>query len=170
MNQNQVNLCGRLGKEPEMRYTSAGNAVANFSIAISSWIKKKEGEGEGYNEQVVWIDITAWGKNAERVAAQATVGTEVLIAGRLDTRSWEDKVDATKKHFRTFVTALNVQFGHGRVAADAQGEGTQEAPAAPADAKAPPANTTAETQASTAAEEDDDLPFQNRSFKGTFPF
>jgi single-strand DNA-binding protein len=154
MNLNQVVICGRLGKVPEMRYTSNGNAVANFSLAISSWVKKKEGEGEGFNEQVVWIDVTAWGKNAERTAAQATVGTEVLIVGRLDTRSWEDKNDPTKKHYRTFVTALNIQFGHGRVAADAQAEGGQEAPAAPAGTTAatpPPAPPT--------QEEEDDLPF-----------
>lgn len=156
MNLNQVVICGRLGKAPEMRYTSGGTAVSNFSIAISSWIKKKEGEGEGYNEQVVWIDVTAWGKSAERVAAQATIGTEVLIVGRLDTRSWEDKNDASIKHFRTFVTALNVQFGHGRVAADSQDEKT-DTPAA----KDIPSqeDSTAASQQKSATEEDDDLPF-----------
>ncbi len=158
MNQNQVNLCGRLGKEPEMRYTSGGIAVSNFSIAISSWTKKKE--EEGWDEQVVWIDITAWGKNAEKVAAQAKTGTEVLIVGRLDTRSWEDAKDATIKHFRTFVTALNVQFGHGRVSADQQ-EAPPETPAqeAPPSQEAPPANTTTDSQAATTVDEEDDLPF-----------
>ncbi len=149
MNANQVVLCGRLGKAPEMRYTTGGNAVANFSLAVSSWTKKKEEEGEGFNEQVVWIDVTAWGKNAEKVAAQAKTGTEVLVVGRLDTRSWEDKNDATKKHYRTFVTALNVQFGHGRVAAEDQAETPPAPPAVDAPPPAPP-----ET-----AEEEDDLPF-----------
>lgn len=160
MNLNQVVICGRLGKEPEMRYTSGGTAVSNFSIAISSWIKKKDESG-GYDEQVVWIDITAWGKNAERTAAQATTGTEVLIVGRLDTRSWEDKNDATIKHFRTFVTALNIQFGHGRVAADQQ-ETPPETPSDKASdtlSQAPSDNTTAKSQAASAEDDSDDLPF-----------
>jgi single-strand DNA-binding protein len=150
MNLNQVILCGRLGRDPEMRYTSGGTAVCNFSLAISSWIKKKD--EEGYNEDVVWIDVTVWGKQAEKAAAQAAKGTEVLLSGRISTRSWDDKDDPSKKHFRTFVTALNVQFGYGRIAADSQDEKTDTS-------KAPPANTTAESQAASAEDDSDDLPF-----------
>jgi single-strand DNA-binding protein len=150
MNLNQVTLCGRLGRDPEMRYTAGGAAVCNFSMAISSWIKKKD--EEGYDENVVWIDVTCWGKIAERAAAQAKKGTEVLVVGRLDTRSWEDKDDPSKKHFRTFVTALNVQFGHGRISADSQDEKTDTP-------STPPANTTADSQAASAADDGGDLPF-----------
>ena len=146
MNLNQVILCGRLGKDPEMRYTPNGAAVSNFSIAVTSYIKKKE--GEGYDDQTTWIDITSWGK----------AGTVVIIWGRIDTRSWDDK-ETGAKQYRTFVTAMNVQIGQGRKAAD--GEGSQEAP--PEKPKAPDGDTTetppSKTQASTTGEEDDDLPF-----------
>jgi len=156
MNLNQVILCGRLGKDPEMRYTPNGAAVSNFSIAVTSYIKKKE--GEGYDDQTTWIDITSWGKTAERVAEYAKAGTEVIISGRIDTRSWDDK-ETGAKQYRTFVTAMNVQIGQGRKAAD--GEGSQEAP--PEKPKAPDGDTTetppSKTQASTTGEEDDDLPF-----------
>lgn len=161
MDQNHVHLCGRLGRDPEMRYTPSGTAVCNFSIAISSWSKKKD--EEGFDKQVVWIDITAWGKNAERAGEQARKGTEALIYGRLDTRSWDDKDDPSKKHFRTFVTAINVQFGHGRIAADQQEASpeTLQSETSPAqqEDKTPPANTTGASQAASASEEEDDLPF-----------
>lgn len=151
MNQNQVNLCGRLGKDPEMRYTPGGTAVCNFSLAISSYKKKKE--AEGWDESVTWVDITCWGTNAERAAAQAKKGTEALIAGRIDTRSWDDKDDPSRKHFRTFVTAINVQFGHNRIGPD-EAPVQQEAPP-----ETPPTNTTAASQAATTKDEEDDLPF-----------
>lgn len=154
MNLNQVVICGRLGKDPEMRYTASGTAVSNFSLAVSSWVKQDDPDNP-YKENVTWIDVTCWGKNAERAAKQAQKGTEALVIGRIDTRSWEDAKDATIKHFRTFVTAINLQLGHGRVPAEDAGTGeqSQEAPAGTT-ADAPPAAPPA-----TSAEEEDDLPF-----------
>ena len=120
MNLNQVTLVGRLGQDPDMRYTAGGTAVANFSVATSYFVKKQEG---GYDEKTIWVDVTAWGKVAERVVEYAQKGAEVLVEGRLDNRSWDDKDG--KKQFRTFVTANGVQIGSGR---KTTGEGSQEAP------------------------------------------
>ena len=146
MNENMVIICGRLGKDPELRWLPAGSAVCNFSVAISNFVKKDDG---GFDEHTVWVDVTCWGKTAERIAEFGKPGTEVLVNGRIDTRSWEDKEDSTKKHYRTFVNASKVQAGQNR---KTDGTKQQEKPAdseKPADADA----------GKKKAEDDDDLPF-----------
>lgn len=85
---NKVMLIGNTGKDPEIRYTPSGTAVANFSLATSEKFKGKSGEWE---ERTEWHNITLWGKLAEIAGEYLSKGKTVYIEGRLQTRKWQDK-------------------------------------------------------------------------------
>ncbi|MFB0526227.1 MAG: single-stranded DNA-binding protein [bacterium] len=85
---NKVILIGRLGSDPELRYTPNGDAVANFRIATNRVWKDREGNQQ---ERTEWHRIVAWRKLAERCGEYLRKGSHVYIEGRLETRSWEDK-------------------------------------------------------------------------------
>lgn len=85
---NKVMLIGNLGKDPEVRYTASGQAVASFSLATSEKFKGKTGEWE---ERTEWHNITLWGKLAEIAGEYLSKGKTVYIEGRLQTRKWQDK-------------------------------------------------------------------------------
>ena len=85
---NKVMLIGNLGKDPEVRYTASGQAVASFSLATSEKFKGKTGEWE---ERTEWHNITLWGKLAEIAGEYLSKGKTVYIEGRLQYRKWQDK-------------------------------------------------------------------------------
>ena len=85
---NKVTLIGNLGKDPEVRYTTAGQAVASFSVATSETYKDKAGEKV---ERTEWHNITLWGKLAEIAGEYLSKGKTVYIEGRLQTQKWQDK-------------------------------------------------------------------------------
>ncbi len=85
---NKVMLIGNLGKDPEIRYTASGQAMANFTLATSEKIKNKNGESE---ERTEWHRVTLWGKLAEIAGEYLTKGRTVYIEGRLQTRKWTDR-------------------------------------------------------------------------------
>ena len=85
---NKVMLIGNLGKDPEVRFTASGQAVASFSLATSEKFKGKTGEWE---ERTEWHNITLWGKLAEIAGEYLSKGKTVYIEGRLQTRKWQDK-------------------------------------------------------------------------------
>lgn len=85
---NKVMLIGNLGKDPEVRYTASGQAVASFSLATSEKFKAKSGDWE---ERTEWHNITLWGKLAEIAGEYLSKGKTVYIEGRLQTRKWQDK-------------------------------------------------------------------------------
>ena len=89
MSVNKAILIGRLGKDPELKYTSGNKAVCNFSLATT---EKWSG-----NESTTWHNIVAWGKSAESMKEYLVKGQEVYIEGRIDNRSYEDK-DGKKKY------------------------------------------------------------------------
>ena len=81
-----LNLCqfiGRLGKDPETRYMTGGDAVVNFSVAVGWKSKEKEG--------TEWVRCTAFGKLAEICGQYLKKGSQVYVAGRMATRKWQDK-------------------------------------------------------------------------------
>ena len=85
---NKVQLIGRLGADPELRYTQAGKAVTSFSVATGrSW---KDGNGET-QEATEWHRVIAWEKLGEICNEYLRKGSKVYIEGRLQTRKWEDK-------------------------------------------------------------------------------
>jgi len=86
---NKVLLIGRLGKDPETRYTSEGSAVCNFSVATSeSWKDKNSGEKK---EATEWHRISAFGKLAEICGQYLKSGSLVYVEGKITTRKWKDK-------------------------------------------------------------------------------
>lgn len=85
---NKVILVGRLGRDPEVRYTGSGQAVANFSVATDEQWKDRNGEKQQRTE---WHKLVAWGKLAEIVQQYVVKGQLVYIEGKLQTRKWKDK-------------------------------------------------------------------------------
>lgn len=107
---NKVILVGNLGKDPEVRFTKGGQAVANFSIATSEkWTDKESGNKE---EKTEWHNIIAWGKLGEVCGEYLTKGKQVYIEGKLQTSNWEDKDDG-KLRYKTEIVASNMtMLGH----------------------------------------------------------
>ncbi|HTS10475.1 MAG TPA: single-stranded DNA-binding protein [Candidatus Limnocylindrales bacterium] len=91
---NKVILVGRLGRDPETRYTSSGQAVCNFTMATDETYKSRTGERQKRTE---WHRIVMWGKLAEIGQQYLKKGMMVYIEGRLQTRQWDDKRDGSKK-------------------------------------------------------------------------
>ena len=103
---NKAILIGRLGSDPEVRYTPSGAAVANFSIATSEeWKDKDTGEKK---ERTEWHRIVAWRKLGEICGEYLEKGRQVYVEGRIQTRSWEDR-DGNKR-YTTEVVAQNMQM------------------------------------------------------------
>ncbi len=101
---NKVMLIGNLGKDPEMRYTANGNAVTNFTMAVT---RSYSGQ-EGRREETEWFTIVTWNKLAELLGQHLQKGRKVYVEGRLTTRSW-DGPDGQKR-YRTEVVADQVLF------------------------------------------------------------
>jgi single-strand DNA-binding protein len=103
---NKVILIGRLGSDPEVRYTPSGVAVANFSIATSEeWKDKDSGEKR---ERTEWHRIVAWRRLGEICGEYLSKGKQIYVEGRLQTRDWEDR-DGNKR-YTTEIVASDVQF------------------------------------------------------------
>ncbi len=97
---NKVMIIGRLGRDPEMRYTPSGRPVTAFSVAVNrSWVA---GDGDK-REETEWFNVVAWSNLAEICKQHLRKGQTVYIEGRLQTRSWDDQEG--KKHFRTEIVA-----------------------------------------------------------------
>lgn len=96
-----VVIAGRLGRDPEMRYTEGGKAVTNFSVAV---------DGRGRDE-TEWFNVVCWEKTAEAAAQYLVKGSKALVSGRMQTRSWDK--DGVKQ-YRTELIADRVQFLDGR--------------------------------------------------------
>lgn len=83
---NNVMLIGRLGSDPKVKEVGNGNMVAKFSIATSESYKVKD----EFKERTYWHNIVAWGKDAEKIQAKCVKGTEVVLSGKLVSRTYED--------------------------------------------------------------------------------
>ncbi len=117
---NKVILVGNLGKDPEVRYTSGGQAVANLRIATSrSWTDKQSGQRK---EETEWHDVEVWGKQAEQCGEYLAKGRQVYVEGRLKTDKWQDKQSGQERS-KVKVVADTVRFLGGRGAGGAPGAG-----------------------------------------------
>lgn len=105
MSVNKVILVGRLGNNPEIRYTPSGAAVANFSLATNESWNDKSGQKQ---ERTEWHRVVVWGKLAQLCGEYLTKGRQCFVEGRLQTRQWQDKDGQTK--YTTEVIATTVQF------------------------------------------------------------
>lgn len=105
MSLNKAMLIGRLGQDPEIRYTQGGAAVCNFTLATNETWNDKSGNKQ---EKTEWHRIVVFGKQAENVAKYLKKGRQAYVEGRLQTRDWEDR-DGNKRQ-TTEITAQTVQF------------------------------------------------------------
>jgi len=107
---NKVMLIGRLGADPEMRYTPSGSPVTSFRLAVGrQW---RDGGGENRDE-TEWFNIVVWNKLAEICNQYLTKGTRVYLEGRLQTRSWEDQ-QSGQTRYRTEVIVSDMIMLDGR--------------------------------------------------------
>lgn len=145
---NKVFLMGNLTRDPEVRYTPKGTAVADISMAINMVYRTQDGSDR---EEVVYVDVVTWGRQAETCGQYLSKGSPVFVEGRLQLDQWEDKDGQKRSRLR--VRAERVQFlGRGKAS-----EGKGAAP--PAEGQAPQ-----RPQAPAPAEEhghpeEDDIPF-----------
>jgi single-strand DNA-binding protein len=102
---NRVQLIGRLGRDPEARYTAKGTKYATFSIAVNRTWKSAEGEK---HEAADWFNVNAWNKLADICLSYLKKGRLVFIEGRLQTDRWDDQKGET--HYRTTVVARSMQI------------------------------------------------------------
>jgi single-strand DNA-binding protein len=117
---NKVILIGNLGKDPEVKYTPSGTAVAKFSLATNERYKDKDGN---WQDRTEWHNITAWARTAEIAGEYLKKGRTVYIEGRLRTDSWEDKNTKEKKYRTEIVVENLVLLGGGRGEGEEAGGG-----------------------------------------------
>jgi single-strand DNA-binding protein len=118
MSVNKVILVGRLGRDPETRFTGGGQAVANFSVATDETYKDRAGERQKRTE---WHKIVVWGKQAEIAQQYLKKGSLVFIEGRIQTREWQDKEGQKRTSFE--IVATNFRMLGGRAEGAAAGMG-----------------------------------------------
>ena len=144
---NKVMIIGNLGRDPEVRYTPDGAAIANLSLATTSqWKDKNTGEKK---EETEWHKVVMYGRLAEIAGEYCKKGKQIYIDGRLKTRKWKDK-DGVEK-YTTEIVADQMQLLGGR------DDGQSAAPQAQAQAR-PQQQRAAKPQASVKIE-DDDIPW-----------
>ncbi|MBO4855045.1 single-stranded DNA-binding protein, partial [Candidatus Saccharibacteria bacterium] len=111
-------ITGNLTRDPELRTTPNGASVCSFSVAVNRTYRDASGEQK---EDVSFIDCSAWGKLGEMISQYAKKGTGVLVSGRLDQRSWEDKTTGNK---RSRVEIVVEDFNFTGAARDNSGNGS----------------------------------------------
>jgi single-strand DNA-binding protein len=148
---NKVILLGNVGKDPEIKSTASGVAVATFSIATSERFKDKSG---AWQDRTEWHNLVAYQRLAEIVRDYVKKGSKLYIEGRLQTSSWDDKTTGQKK-YRTEIIIHDLSLLSGRGEAEGGGGGNySRANTASFDQSAP-----AQDYSQTTEITDDDIPF-----------
>jgi single-strand DNA-binding protein len=147
---NKVFLLGNVGKDPEVRATSGGMSVANFSLATSDRFQDQQGN---WQDRTEWHNLVAFKRLAEIARDYVKKGTKLFIEGKIQTRSWDDKETGVKK-YRTEIIVLELSLLSGRE----DGGGSSRSSNAPSNAdQRQPAATDEYSQAAEIS--DDDIPF-----------
>jgi single-strand DNA-binding protein len=150
---NKVILIGNLGKDPEVKYTPQGTAVAKFTLATNERFKDKNGE---WQDRTEWHNLVAWARTAEIVGEYLKKGRTVYVEGSLRTSSWDDKQTGQKKYKTEIVVNDLVLLGGGRGEGGGSFEGGgSRAPSNHFDQSAPPEHEPAGASPIT----DEDIPF-----------
>ena len=136
---NKVILLGNLTRDPELRYTPNGTAVSSFGLAVN----RRYRQGDEWKEEVCFVDVVTYGRQAETVGEYLSKGSMALVEGRLQWRSWES--DTGQKRSKHEVVAMNVQFMP-RTRDEGAGRSEMAMPGGEAEMAMPPP-------------EDDDIPF-----------
>lgn len=157
-NFNKVLLMGNLTRDPEVRYTPKGTAIANLGLAVNRQWTTETGEKK---EEVTFVDIEVWGRQAETAGQYLSKGRPVFIEGRLRFDQWDDK-ESGQKRSKLKVVAERVQF-LGAPSGGRKGEVSDEPPPAPPSGRPQrpaPATPAAEPDSGGAAPaEEDNIPF-----------
>jgi single-strand DNA-binding protein len=146
---NKVILVGNLTRDPELRYTPKGMAIAKIGLAVNRTWRSETGEQK---EEVTFVDVDAFGKQAETIGQYLKKGRPLLIEGRLRLDQWEDK-QTQQKRSRLGVVMESFQF----LDSGNRGEGSPASP--PARAAAPAAKAPAPADEDVPPQEQDDVPF-----------
>lgn len=141
---NRVILVGRLGKDPEIKYTPSGMAMASFSLATDE--NRKDAQGNR-TTQTEWHNIILWGKQAEIAGEYLKKGKLIFVEGRLQTRSWEDSSGGGQRYRTEIVGERFVMLG-------ARGEGGESADSGRTSTAVPTQN-----DSPARMEDEEDLPF-----------
>jgi single-strand DNA-binding protein len=146
---NKVMLIGNVTRDPEVKFTPKGSAVADLGLAVNRVYTNQAGEK---TEEVTYIDVELWGRLAEIAGEYAKKGRSVFIEGRLRLDSWEDKQSGQKRNRLKVVgevlQLLGSRPGGGSVGAEDEEEAPGAKPARPAPARS-----------ATSEPADDDIPF-----------
>jgi single-strand DNA-binding protein len=135
----------RLGKDPEIKYSAAGLAVANFSGASDHSFKNKK--NDEWEKETEWTRMVAFGKTAERIGEQLKKGSLIYVEGRLKTNKWEDKEGVTRYNTDVIVNVINFLSDYVKKDYDGGSAGHQPRPPV----TGPPAQS--------GPSNDDDIPF-----------
>jgi len=148
---NKAILIGRLGADPEVRFSGSGTAIANVNIATSERFTDRQGEKQ---ERTEWHRVVMFGRLAEIAQQYLKKGRQVYIEGRLQTRQWEDKEG--QKRYTTEIVANVMQMLGGRNDGGGGGDGDFQSQDQPAQSAQPAA---APSGGGSTPADDDDLPF-----------
>ncbi len=152
---NKVILLGNLTRDPELRYTPKGQAVAKLGLAVNRSYKTDTGE---VREEVTFIDVDAWGKQAELIGQYLRKGSPLFMEGRLKLDQWDDKTTG-QKVTKLRVVMENFQFiGGPRGAEGAPGAGPGPAGSPPGNFGPPPSRGAARTPTPSAPQEGGEPP------------
>ena len=149
-NLNKIQLMGNLTRDPQLKHTPKGTAVADIGLAVNRIGKDEHGQR---TEETTFVDVTFWGRTAETVAQYTSKGRPLYVEGRLKMDSWQDKQTGQNRS-KLKVIGDSFQFLGGREEAPA----SYQAPSAPAQLQ--PTQPIQQTQAQPTAHTDgDDIPF-----------
>lgn len=157
-NVNKVLLIGNLTRDPELRYTPKGTAVADLGLAVNRRVP--DGSGN-WNEETTFVDVTVWGNTAENAQKYLAKGRAVFIEGRLQLDTWQDKQSGQNRS-KLKVVGENVQFlpdGRGGGAPRSDGGGSSGGEQRPQPSSAPAQGGSAASESDFADDEGDDIPF-----------
>src|SRR5689334_2139198 len=140
---NKVQLIGRLGQDPELKYTQSGVALVSFSVATGTKWKDQEGN---WQERTEWHNVKAWRGLAETCSNYLKKGSKVYVEGRLETSNWED--ENKKKHYKTEIVIDDMIMLDSKGSGDGSGSNTGGS-----------YSTSSKPAGNSNTSADDDLPF-----------
>ena len=165
-NLNKVQIIGNITRDPEVKYTPKGSAVTDLGLAINRFYTTETGEKR---EEVTFVDVTLWGRQAEIAAEYCKKGRSVYVEGRLQLDSWEDKTTGQKRN-KLRVVGDSMQLlgpkpggAGGSSGNDEEGGSTARysrmESGAPNEKSSAPRGSSAPAPAAPQPEEEDDIPF-----------
>jgi single-strand DNA-binding protein len=153
---NKVLLMGNLTRDPELRVTPKGTPICQFSLAINRKFKMESGESR---EEVIYVDVEAWGKQGETIAKYVTKGRPLFVEGRLRLDQWEDKNTKEKRSRMKVVLEAFEFLGDGRAGGAGGPGGGGGDPAASFERSSPPPRANPAGPAPAKENLDEDVPF-----------